>query len=605
MSSYGPPTEDTAIFDTIYFKQGEEFLTQNQADRRYLRFPNAQGTENLATITVSGTASFSQPITLTSTTASDRSINNTYYTLIDAVSNLQTGVIYSSGTNFIYDTNYNSAGHYFYSNTSGGVQTNPLKVTSDLTTITAGSSVVNVTTNDLFLNPVGSIDCNGKTLNMTSGEIHNCPLVHSQNNNDIIIEGKGTGDVILKTNGINRLTIDDTGYQTFEGGMSYDNATNTLATTLDGNVVLDEFLSAGPYYPVLASSNGSQRLGVNLAPVAMTYNCATDTLTCANFNGTIANATNATTASNANNVLVTTDNTSGTYYIPFTKTSGTGNKGLFQDDTTGPLSYNPSTATLSYNYWDVANPFIFDDFVSYGVGSAPFGWFNSVTTLGATRAVYDAVLDTGQGTKLTSRLGLLSLATGANNTSDNVTITGNKIVRPIQVKSITWGWVDCGTGTLASFTTPSPTNVTKSIGLSTTSTPSADDSDANAILWRRSSANSTTQNWQFYVNNVAVTNGTGPDTAVCNNCRTTIEFQFTGTNYQTRGIFVNLNNGNIFTSDWVNIPLNPTVGTDGYFIFHHLRNSGDALPRVLGIDYCLLQNASRAINRGTDNTITR
>jgi len=64
---------------------------------------------------------------------------------------------------------------------------------------------------DLFLNPVGSIDCNGKTINMTGGEIHNCDLIHSQNNTDIVIEGKGTGDIVLKTNSVNRLTITDAG----------------------------------------------------------------------------------------------------------------------------------------------------------------------------------------------------------------------------------------------------------------------------------------------------------------------------------------------------------------------------------------------------------
>lgn len=47
------------------------------------------------------------------------------------------------------------------------------------------------------------------------------------------------------------------------------------------------------------------------------------------------------------NVNFTSDNTSGTYYIPFVKTSGSGYKKLFMDDVTTPLSYNPSTGTLS------------------------------------------------------------------------------------------------------------------------------------------------------------------------------------------------------------------------------------------------------------------
>lgn len=78
-----------------------------------------------------------------------------------------------------------------------------------------GNDLLNVdtitSTGDLFLNPVGSIDCNGKTINMTGGEIHNCDLIHSQNNTDIDIQGKGTGDIILTTNNQSRLKITDAG----------------------------------------------------------------------------------------------------------------------------------------------------------------------------------------------------------------------------------------------------------------------------------------------------------------------------------------------------------------------------------------------------------
>ena len=59
MSSYSPPIEDVAIFDTALFRAGDAFITQSQADKRYLRFPNAQGTENLQAINVNGLATFS------------------------------------------------------------------------------------------------------------------------------------------------------------------------------------------------------------------------------------------------------------------------------------------------------------------------------------------------------------------------------------------------------------------------------------------------------------------------------------------------------------------------------------------------------------------
>jgi len=48
-------------------------------------------------------------------------------------------------------------------------------------------------------------------------------------------------------------------------------------------------------------------------------------------------------------VQITSDDSSGTYYIPFSKTSGTGSKTLYQDDTTIPLTYNPGASQLLVN----------------------------------------------------------------------------------------------------------------------------------------------------------------------------------------------------------------------------------------------------------------
>jgi hypothetical protein len=74
----------------------------------------------------------------------------------------------------------------------------------------------------------------------------------------------------------------------------------------------------------------------------MTYNPSSNTITANTFNGVLSG-----TATNATNVGITSDNTSGTYYLPFVKTSGSGNKPLYIDDTTTPLSFNPSTGALT------------------------------------------------------------------------------------------------------------------------------------------------------------------------------------------------------------------------------------------------------------------
>lgn len=65
------------------------------------------------------------------------------------------------------------------------------------------------------------------------------------------------------------------------------------------------------------------------------------------LNGNATTSTNATNATNADNILITSDDTSGNYFIPFSKSGTTGDKALFMDDTTGPLTYNPATSTLT------------------------------------------------------------------------------------------------------------------------------------------------------------------------------------------------------------------------------------------------------------------
>jgi hypothetical protein len=62
MSIYSPPTQNVAIFDTELFKSSDNTITQGEADKRYLRFPVAQGTETLQTVNVNGVATFNNNI---------------------------------------------------------------------------------------------------------------------------------------------------------------------------------------------------------------------------------------------------------------------------------------------------------------------------------------------------------------------------------------------------------------------------------------------------------------------------------------------------------------------------------------------------------------
>lgn len=66
MSVYNPPIENVPIFDSALFRDTntESSLTVAQADKRYLRFPLAQGDEALLNTTVSGTLGVSGVTTL-------------------------------------------------------------------------------------------------------------------------------------------------------------------------------------------------------------------------------------------------------------------------------------------------------------------------------------------------------------------------------------------------------------------------------------------------------------------------------------------------------------------------------------------------------------
>jgi len=70
-------------------------------------------------------------------------------------------------------------------------------------------------------------------------------------------------------------------------------------------------------------------------------NPSTNTITATTFNGTASSSTSAV------GVDLTSDDTSGTYSIPFSKTATATGNALFIDNTTTPLTYNPLASTLT------------------------------------------------------------------------------------------------------------------------------------------------------------------------------------------------------------------------------------------------------------------
>jgi len=84
MATYTPPLENLAIFDNLVFLDDEAPLTYAIAKKKFLRYPYAQGTENLLDINVSGVSTFANNIiqngthTITQTDNSSNTLPNTF-----------------------------------------------------------------------------------------------------------------------------------------------------------------------------------------------------------------------------------------------------------------------------------------------------------------------------------------------------------------------------------------------------------------------------------------------------------------------------------------------------------------------------------------------
>ena len=149
------------------------------------------------------------------------------------------------------------------------------------------------------------------------------------------------------------------------------------------NVTITDTSSSTVHYPVFVSSTGSQSLKVDMSsnPFPLSYIPSTGTLTTEFFNG---KASEAEIAFNADKLDIINDNTNTDCYIPFSKTNSNVYKELFQDNTIGNLTYNPSTATLTSKNLTV------NDNVTLGSGS-----LDTITILGTTTIGNPASVSSG------------------------------------------------------------------------------------------------------------------------------------------------------------------------------------------------------------------
>ena len=91
MSVNQPPNPNVATFNNLYWISSDSSLTQSQADLRYLKWPTAQGTENLQTTNVQGVLTCNDDLVINNQTLeidgvlgqiryADNKVQNTSYT---------------------------------------------------------------------------------------------------------------------------------------------------------------------------------------------------------------------------------------------------------------------------------------------------------------------------------------------------------------------------------------------------------------------------------------------------------------------------------------------------------------------------------------------
>ncbi len=207
-------------------------------------------------------------------------------------------------------------------------------------------------------------------------------------------------------------------------GNASSSSSSTTSTTID---ITDTDVNS-VYYPTFVSTSGTnQTLRADISTTPLSYNPSTSNLTATTFTGSLSgNASSSTNSTNSVNIGITSDNTNGAYYLPFAKTSGTGDKPLYIDDTSTPLTYNPSTSNLTATI-----------FTGDLVGNASSSTNISITDTNTSATYYPTFVDSsGSGKTLRADIGtgpfsinpntgVLNFATTMKITSDKIGLGGN------------------------------------------------------------------------------------------------------------------------------------------------------------------------------------
>jgi hypothetical protein len=202
-----------------------------------------------------------------------------------------------------------------------------------------------------------SISSAGDDVNITSGGgaliTLNAGSQLNLNSNDLANMIASTGINITATNDNINLTAPNGVYINASGGgdgniyaLNFIGNASTATTATNATnaslVAINDNNTSATYYPTFVSNNtGNLQLQVDKTTGPLNYIPSTGNLSATTFTGALSG-----TATNSTNSAITDDNTNATFYPVFVS-NNTGNLPLKVDKTTNPLSYNPSTGSLT------------------------------------------------------------------------------------------------------------------------------------------------------------------------------------------------------------------------------------------------------------------
>jgi hypothetical protein len=283
MSVNTPPNPNVATFNNLYWIIDDAALTTAEANKKYLKFPVAQGAETLKAITVTGLANFN--------------LNTTFSATSNIIQTASSKILQQPAT-----TGYPNP------------TTNVLNRTDIRTSI--GSSTLG---SFQIIESVGShiIEFNANAINNTYDPIVNAgdSVISTVNDGNLVL----TNSTGTATNGIR---LDSDKLQLGFGG-AVDTPTNNITFNTANGVTVNGITTLSSLTPPVSSQ---------------TIPIATDSST---KMPTTAWVQSAITAAPAKIPIAASGSANVTYYPTFTTTIGNKTELLIDNDL-GPFSYNPS-----------------------------------------------------------------------------------------------------------------------------------------------------------------------------------------------------------------------------------------------------------------------